>query len=180
MRRARWKRKNVRDELTDGAANSPKTGAGRHELLTELETPLPAALYLNLNQCAAASAGMEHNGVQIGHPLLLFPLPLPRPTPGGVSKGEGPCPRPPSPWGLVSKGGGSLRPSSFVPLGVGFQRRGPRPPAFVSFQGGAGGNRNPPAFLFRGAGGDILFSKENIPLGFCRDSRPSAGADGFI
>ena len=35
---------------------------------------------------------------------------------------------------------------------------------FVSFQGGAGGNRNPPAFLFRGAGGDILFSKENIPL----------------
>ena len=35
---------------------------------------------------------------------------------------------------------------------------------FVSFHGGAGGNRNPPAFLFRGAGGDILFSKENIPL----------------
>ena len=35
---------------------------------------------------------------------------------------------------------------------------------FESFQGGAGGNRNPPAFLFRGAGGDILFSKENIPL----------------
>ena len=35
---------------------------------------------------------------------------------------------------------------------------------FVSFQGGAGGNRNPPAFLFREAGGDILFSKENIPL----------------
>ena len=34
---------------------------------------------------------------------------------------------------------------------------------FVSFQGGAGGNRNPPAFLFRGPGG-ILFSKENIPL----------------
>ena len=44
MRRARWKRKNVRDELTGKAVNSPKTGAGRHELLTELETPLPAAL----------------------------------------------------------------------------------------------------------------------------------------
>ena len=100
MRRARWKRKNVRDELTDGAANSPKTGTGRHELPTELETPLPAALYLNLNQCAAASAGMEHNGVQIGHPLLLFPLPLPRPTPGGVSKGEGPQSRP-----FVPRGG---------------------------------------------------------------------------
>ncbi len=104
MRRARWKRKNVRDELAGKAVNSPKTGAGRHELLTELETPLPAALYLNLNQCATASAGMEHNGVQIGHPLLLFPLPLPHPTPGGVSKGEGPCPRPPSPWEGFPKG----------------------------------------------------------------------------
>ena len=105
MRRARWKRKNVRDELTDGAANSPKTGTGRHELPTELETPLPAALYLNLNQCAAASAGMEHNGVQIGHPLLLFPLPLPRPTPGGVSKGEGPQSRPFVPRGGMGDGG---------------------------------------------------------------------------
>ena len=97
MRRARWKRKNVRDELTGKAVNSPKTGTGRHELPTELENPLPAALYLNLNQCAAASAGMEHNGVQIGHPLLLFPLPLPRPTPGGVSKGEGPLRQRPLP-----------------------------------------------------------------------------------
>ena len=83
--------------------------------------------------------------MQIGHPLLLFPLPLP-----------------PSNSGRSFQRGGAL-PSSPVPLGVGFQRRGPRPPAFVSFQGGAGGNRNPPAFLFRGPGG-ILFSKENIPL----------------
>ena len=86
------KEKALRDELPGKAVNSPKTGAGRHELPTELETPLPAALYLNLNQCAAASAGMEHNGVQIGHPLLLFPLPLPRLAPGGVSKGEGRSP----------------------------------------------------------------------------------------
>ena len=104
MRRAWWKRKNVRDELTGKAVNSPKTGTGRHELPTELETPLPAALYLNLNQCAAASAGMEHNGVQIGHPLLLFPLPLPRPTPGGVSKGEGPQSRPFVPRGGMGDG----------------------------------------------------------------------------
>jgi len=34
---------------------------------------------------------------------------------------------------------------------------------FVSFQGGAGGNRNPPRFSLGGRG-DILFSKENIPL----------------
>ena len=121
MRRAQWKRKNVRDELTGKAVNSPKTGTGRHELPTELETPLPAALYLNLNQCAAASAGMEHNGVQIGHPLLLFPLPLPRLAPGGVSKGEGPQSRPfvprggmgdgwrPPCFGWGSKGEGPLR-----------------------------------------------------------------------
>ena len=36
---------------------------------------------------------------------------------------------------------------------------------FVSFQGGAGGNRNPPAFLFRGLGGYSLFKRE-YPLGF--------------
>ena len=86
---------------------------------------------------------------QTGRPLLLFPLPLPAPrfpSLGGVSKG-GPCPRP----------------SSLVPLGVGFQRRGPRPPAFVSFQGGAGGNRNPPAFLFRGAGGRYSLFKREYP-----------------
>ena len=57
----------------------------------------------------------------------------------------------------------SFRCRSPVPLGVGFQRRGPRPPAFVSFQGGAGGNRNPPAFLFRGPGGYSLFKREYPP-----------------
>ena len=43
MRRARWKRKNVRDELPGKAVNSPKAGAGRHALPTKFETPLPAA-----------------------------------------------------------------------------------------------------------------------------------------
>ena len=63
------------------------------------------------------------------------------------------------------------RPVSFSQEGFPKGRAAARP--FVSFQGGAGGNRNPPAFLFRGAGGgDILFSEENIPLGFLRESRP--------
>ena len=162
MRRARWKRKNVRDELTGKAVNSPKTGAGRHELPTELETPLPAALYLNLKSVRSRICG---HGAQRG---------ANRTSPAPLSAAA-----PPSCPGRGFQRGGAL-PSSPVPLGVGFQRRGPRPPAFVSFQGGAGENRNPPAFLFRGAGGDILFSKENIPLGFCRESQPSAGADGFI
>ena len=63
MRRARWKRKNVRDELTGKAVNSPKTGAGRHELPTELETPLPAALYLNLKSVRRRISG---HGAQRG------------------------------------------------------------------------------------------------------------------
>ena len=133
--------------MTGKAVNSPKTGTGRHELPTELETPLPAALYLNLKSVRRRICG---HGAQRGAnrtPSASLSAAAP-PSPRGVSKGEGPCPRPSSP----------------VPLGVGFQRRGPRPPAFVSFQGGAGGNRNPPAFLFRGAGGTFSFQKRISPL----------------
>ena len=72
MRRARWKRKNVRDELTGKAVNSPKTGAGRHELPTELETPLPAALYLNLKSVRRRISG---HGAQRGANRTL-PAPL--------------------------------------------------------------------------------------------------------
>ena len=63
MRRARWKRKNVRDELTGKAVNSPKTGTGRHKLPTELETPLPAALYLDLKSVRRRICG---HGAQRG------------------------------------------------------------------------------------------------------------------
>ena len=49
---------------------------------------------------------------------------------------------------------------------------------FVSFQGGAGGNRNPPAFLFRGLGGHSLFKRE-YPPGFSVPKRySSAGNSG--
>ena len=146
MRRVRWKRKNVRDELTGKAVNSPKTGAGRHELPTELETSLPAALYLNLKSVRRRICG---HGAQRG---------ANRTSPAPLSAAA-----PPSCPGRGVQRGGTL-PSSPVPLGVGFQRRGPRPPAFVSFQGGAGGNRNPPAFLFREAGGGhSLFKREYPP-----------------
>ena len=51
---------------------------------------------------------------------------------------------------------------------------------FVSFQGGAGGNRNPPAFLFRGLGGHSLFKRE-YPLGFSVPKRySSAGNPGIF
>ena len=81
--------------------------------------------------------------------------------------------------------------SPFVPLGVGFScpiprlregfpkgRAAARP--FVSFQGGAGGNRNPPAFLFRGPGGHSLFKRE-YPPGFSVPNRySSAGNPGNL
>ena len=166
------KEKALRDELTDGAANSPIRRSGRYALPTELETPLPAALYLNLKSVRRRICG---HGAQRGanrtpSASLSAAAPL---SPRGVSKGEGPCPRPPSPWGLVSKGGGSLRPSSFVPLGVGFQRRGPRPPAFVSL--GVQGEVETPWCFSSGVWGGFFSRKECAPRP-CSGNRPPAGA----
>ena len=146
MRRARWKRKNVRDELTGKAVNSPIRRSGRYAPPTKSRTHLPAALYLNLKSVRRRICG---HGAQRGANR----------TPSASLSAAAP----PSNSGRGFQRGGAL-PSSPVPLGVGFQRRGPRPPAFVSFQGGAGGNRNPPAFLFRGAGGTFSFQKRISPL----------------
>ena len=137
------KEKALGDELPGKAVNSPKTGAGRHELPTELETPLPAALYLNLKSVRRRICG---HGAQRG---------ANRTSPAPLSAAA-----PPSNSGRGFQRGGTL-PSSPVPLGVGFQRRGPRPPAFVSFQGGAGGKIEiPPRFSLGGPGGHSLFKRE--------------------
>ena len=146
MRRARWKRKSVRDELAGKAANSPKTGTGRHELPTELETPLPAALYLNLKSVRRRICG---HGAQRGANR----------TPSASLSAAAP----PSCPGRGFQRGGAL-PSSPVPLGVGFQRRGPRPPAFVSFQGVRGEIEIPPRFSLGGPGGTFSFQKRISPL----------------
>ena len=106
------KEKALRDELPGKAVNSPKTGAGRHELPTELETPLPAALYLNLKSVRSRICG---HGAQRGA-NRTSPAPLSAAAPS-------PCP------GRGFQRGGTL-PSSPVPLGGGFQRRGV-PPSFV-------------------------------------------------
>ena len=158
MRRARWKRKNVRDELTGKAVNSPKTGTGRHELPTELETPLPAALYLNLKSVRRRISG---HGAQRG---------ANRTSSASLSAAA-----PPSCPGRGFQRGGTL-PSSPVPLGVGFQRRGPRPPALVPgrgfqrggpqpaplcrFKGVRGEIEIPPCFSLGGRGGHSLFKRE--------------------
>ena len=65
----------------------------------------------------------------------------------GVQRGH-PLPHFPLPLPLSSEG---------FPKG----RAAARP--FVSFQGGAGGNRNPPAFLFRGAGGGTFSFEREYP-----------------
>ncbi len=159
MRRARWKRKNVRDELTGKAVNSPKTGTGRHELPTELETPLPAALYLNLKSVRRRISG---HGAQRGAnrtSSASLSAAAPPSCPGGVSKGEGPCPRPPSPWGLVSKGGAKApgpRPREGFPKG----RAAARP--FVP-RGGMGDGWRPPCFGW-GSKGEGPLRQRPLPL----------------
>ena len=114
------KEKALRDELPGKAVNSPKTGTGRHELPTELETPLPAALYLNLKSVRRRICG---HGAQRGAnrtPSASLSAAAP-PSPRGVSKGEGPQSRPfvprggmgdgwrPPCFGWGSKGEGPLR-----------------------------------------------------------------------
>ena len=158
---------------------SPKTGVGRHALPTKSGSLLPAALYLFLPELRPRTCGhrvqrgtkpnrristlVRSASLRTTRFASCFIL-VPRPTPGGVSKGGAlpSVPRLLSPWG------------------VGFQRGGPRPPAFVPFQGGAGGNRNPPAFLFRGPGGHSLFKRE-YPPGFSVPKRySSAGNPGNL
>ena len=142
MRRARWKRKNVRDELTALSVNSPKTGAGRHALSAKSRSLLPAA------------------------PTDIPRITAPRICGRGVH------------WGAKRTPSASL--SADAPLIIRGVSKGEKPQfrPFVSFKGGAGGNRNPPAFLFRGPGGHSLFKRE-YPLGFSVPKRySSAGNSG--
>ena len=121
---------------------------------------------------------MAFVGSQRGHPLLLSPLPLPLSS-EGFPKGKAPKRR----RGRIKRGAfeemarlaAHQGRESYSHDGV---RAAARP--FVSFQGGAGGNRNPPAFLFRGLGGHSLFKRE-YPLGFSVPKRySSAGNPGIF
>ena len=121
---------------------------------------------------------MAFVGSQRGHPLLLSPLPLPSSS-EGFPKGKAPKRR----RGRIKRGAfeemarlaAHQGRESYSHDGV---RAAARP--FVSFQGGAGGNRNPPAFLFRGPGGHSLFKRE-YPPGFSVPKRySSAGNPGIF
>ena len=164
MRRARWKRKNVRDDLTP-PCQLTKTGAGRHALPKKSGSLLPTALYLFLPELCPRTCGHR---VQWGTKpnrristlvrsaslrttrfasCFIF---VAHPTPEGGSKGE---PRPPS----------------SVPLGDGFQRRGPRPPAFVSL--GVQGEVETPWCFSSGVWGGFFSRKECAPRP-CGGNRP--------
>ena len=171
--------------MTDEAVNSPIRRSGCHELPTKSGSLLPAAPInapwrtVSPHLAAWRSPGCKPERLSATAPCVPLRYALPGPVPR-----EG-----------FPKGRAAARP-------------------FVSFQGGAGGNRNntvtairfpaltgrqscrflesgplypplaalgplSPTFLFRGAGGDILFSKENIPFGFRIPNRyVSAGNPG--
>ena len=94
--------------------------------------------------------------MQIGHPLLLFPLPLPIPKRGFQRRGPSPSPK------------------------KGFQRGGPQPAPLCRFKGVRGEIEIPPRFSLGGRGGHSLFKRE-YPPGFSVPNRySSAGNPGNL
>ena len=170
--------------MTDKAVNSPKAGAGRHALPTKSGSPLPVALYPNIKSayprtCGCRAKWRAKPNRRISTPVrsaslrttrsvsgfILVSRPsspwgrffLPRPSsPGGVSKGEGPQSRP-----FVPRGG----------MGDGW-----RPPCFGWGSKGEGPLRQRPLPLALTWECPPCGSRENIPLGFCREPRPLVGA----
>ena len=105
-------KKKFRDELAHEGPTHPKRGADRYALPTKSRSLLPAAPKVHrLPKCIPASAGMAFIVVQIGHSLLLSPLPLPLIL-RGVSKGEGRS----LPLCVVSRGCGGKSKSPCVSL----------------------------------------------------------------
>ena len=144
------KEKTLRDELTGKAVNSPKTGAGRHELPKKSGSRLPAALYSFRPELrpphlwVQSTTGSKTESAYFYHvrsaslrttrSVFCFIL-VSRPSSswGLVSKGGGRDPRPLCHWGSRAK---SKRPGAFLPgvWDVFFSRKeyAPRP---------CGGNR---------------------------------------
>ena len=127
MRRARWKRKNVRDDLTPLCQITRNGGCPSRTADQIWKSPTGCADRYSSNNCVLAFGGTAFIGVQRGHPLPPFPLPLP----------------------LSLEGFPKGRNRSFAPL--------------CRFKGVRGEIEIPPRFSLGGRG-DILFSKENIPL----------------
>ena len=130
MRRARWKRKNVRDDLAPSCQITQNGGWPSRASEKIRKSPTGCAI-LVLSRTASPhlqaqrtmgyktkSAYFYSRAFRFAtHYLVRFLFyPYPRPLGRGFPK-TGPCPRPSSPWERVSKGRG-LQPSPFVSLGV--------------------------------------------------------------
>ena len=135
MRRARWKRKSVCSKLAHrckfGGNGFCENCCAGEELRTKSRAGCRAcpALY-------AVLIVASNLRVQIGHPLLLFPLPLPIPKRGFQRRGPSPSPK------------------------KGFQRGGPQPAPLCRFKGVRGEIEIPPRFSLGGRGGHSLFKRE--------------------
>ena len=77
MRRARWKRKNVRDDLTPLCQITRNGGCPSRTADQIWKSPTGCADRYSSNNCVLAFGGTAFIGVQRGHPLPPFPLPLP-------------------------------------------------------------------------------------------------------
>ena len=77
MRRARWKRKNVRDDLTPLCQITRNGGCPSRTADQIWKSPTGCADRYSSNNCVPAFDGTAFIGVQRGHPLPPFPLPLP-------------------------------------------------------------------------------------------------------
>ena len=175
-------------------SNHPKRGLAVTHFRLNLKLSYRLRYTYSFQNCVPALAGTEYNGVQNRIGVFLLPrVPLCYALPGlvpvlssspvqlreGFPKGKAPKRR----RGRIKRGAfeemarlaAHQGRESYSHDGV---RAAARP--FVSFQGGAGGNRNPPAFLFRGPGGHSLFKRE-YPPGFSVPKRySSAGNPGNL
>ena len=153
------KEKTLRDELTGKAVNSPQTGTGRHALSTKSGSRLPAALYSFRPELrpphlwVQSTTGSKTESAYFYSRAFRFATHYPVRF-------------------LLYP-----RLSSFVPLGVGFQRRGPRPPAFVSL--GVQGEVETPWCFSSGGVGRVLFQKRMRPTSL-RWKPSLAGAENYV
>ena len=143
MRRARWKRKNVRDELTVEAANSPIRRSSRYGLPPKSGNLLPAALKVRKEPSASPH-------LEAGH--------LPGCKPERLSATV-PC----VPLRYALPGPFSALSSSLVlrPLGGWFPKAGAEAPG-LCVVGGPGRSRNALVLFFRGCGAGS-FPEKNAP-----------------
>ena len=145
------KGKTLGDELIGKAVNSSKTKTGRHALSTKSGNRLSAALYSFRPELRPPHLWVQSTTGSKTESAYFYSRAFRFATHYPVRFRFYP------------------RLSPFVPLGVGFQRRGPRPPAFVSL--GVQGEVETPWCFSSGVWGGFFSRKECAPRP-CGGNRP--------